>query len=76
MNWYNVPDSYNDMLSEKSTWKRDGNDVVFNSRNGFYLYEGKINTNNENLTIEGGFKTGYSKPLKTYPRGDFFMTKQ
>ena len=57
VSWYNVPDSYNKMLSEKSTWKRDGDDVIFNSNSGRYLYEGKIDTNNG--TITGRYKTGH-----------------
>jgi len=76
VSWYNIPDSYNSVLSEKSTWKRNGNDVVFNSNSGYYLYEGKINTNNETLTIAGRYKTGYTKPKKTYPEGNFSMVKQ
>jgi len=74
--WYNIPDSYNSMLSEKSTWKRVGNNVVFNSKNGFYFYEGEINITGENATIEGKYKTGYKRPLKSNPVGNFIMTKQ
>ena len=64
------------MLSEKSTWKREGNDVVFNSNSGRYLYEGKIDTNNE--TIAGRYKHGTTKKylLQSYPEGDFSMVKQ
>jgi len=75
LSWYNIPDRYNSVLSEKSTWKRDGYDVVFNSRNGFYLYGGKIDTNNG--TIAGKYKTGVSNSYLinkgTYPEGDFSM---
>jgi len=76
MSWYNVPDSFNKMLSDKSTWKRDGFDVVFNSNSGHYLYEGKIDTSNG--TITGRYKTGTTKKylLQTYPEGDFSMVKQ
>jgi len=76
MSWYNIPDSYNKMLSEKSTWKRDGDDVIFNSGSGRYLYEGKIDTNNG--TIVGRYKTGTTKKnlSQSYPEGSFSMTKQ
>jgi hypothetical protein len=74
--WYNT-DSFNKILSEASTWKRDSNDVVFNAYNGYYLYEGKIDTSKETPTITGRYKTGHSGPLlKTYPTGDFIMTKE
>jgi hypothetical protein len=74
VSWYNVPDSYNKMLSEKSTWKRDGDDVTMNSNSGHYLYEGKIDTNNG--TIVGRFKTGTTKKnlIQSYPQGDFSMS--
>jgi hypothetical protein len=75
MSWYNIPDSYNKMLSEKSTWKRDGNDVIFNSNNGRYLYEGKIDTTNG--TIAGIYKHGTTKRTlsQSFPEGNFSMVK-
>jgi hypothetical protein len=75
VSWFNVPDSYNRMLSEKSTWKREGGDVVFNSGSGRYLYEGKIDNNNG--TIAGRYKTGTTKRnlSQSYPEGDFIMVK-
>jgi hypothetical protein len=73
--WYNA-ENLNNVLSEASTWQRNGNDIVFNSRNGYYLYEGKIDTGNETPTVTGKYKTGYTKPLKSNPIGDFTMTKQ
>jgi len=78
--WYNVPESYNSMLSENSTWERNGNDVIFNSGNGHYLYEGKLDSSGETPTIAGRYKSGYNAgyvmATKTYPEGDFTMTKQ
>jgi len=77
VSWYNIPDSYNAVLSEKSTWKREGDDVVFNSGNGYYLYEGKIDTNNG--TITGSYKTYMSSPYlinnSPYPLKGFSMVK-
>jgi hypothetical protein len=75
VSWYNVPESYNSMLSEKSTWKRDGDDVVFNSNNGRYLYEGKIDINNG--TIVGRYKHGTTKKhlSQAFPEFDFIMAK-
>jgi hypothetical protein len=72
--WYNA-DRLNSMLSEASTWKRDGSNIIFNSNNGFYLYEGRITGSNETPTITGRYKTGYTKPQKSNPTGDFIMTK-
>jgi len=78
VSWYNIPDSYNRMLSEKSTWQREGDDVVFNSNNGRYLYEGKIDTNDG--TILGRYKTyvpsSYLINKSPYPEGNFSMVKQ
>jgi hypothetical protein len=75
VSWYNIPERYNSILSEKSTWERVGDDVIFNSRNGFYLYEGKIDTNAG--TIAGRYKTGFSNNYlinkSPYPEGDFSM---
>ena len=76
MSWYNIPDSYNAFLSENSTWERSGNDLIFNARDGFYLYEGRINNFNEEFSVVGRYKTGYARPIKTHPTGDFNMTKQ
>ena len=76
MSWYNIPDIYNVFLSENSTWERSGNDLIFNARDGFYLYEGRINYLNEEFSVVGRYKTGYSRPIKSYPTGDFIMTKQ
>jgi hypothetical protein len=73
--WCNA-DILNNILSEASTWKRDGNDIVFNSNSGFYFYDGKIDTSNETLIVTGKYKTGYSKPIKSNPTGDFIMTQQ
>ena len=68
LSWYNIPDSYNGVISEKSTWEKNGNDLVFNVSNGFFLYEGKINVINGEMTIAWRYKT----PLK---QGDFEMRK-
>jgi hypothetical protein len=75
VSWYNIPESYNQLLSEKSTWKRDGDDVVFNSGSGRYLYEGKIDTNNG--TIVGRYKTGTSKShlSQSFPEFNFSMVR-
>jgi len=76
VSWYNIPESYNAMLSENSTWERNGNDLVFNAKNGFYLYEGKIGIINGKNSITGRYKTGYKKPVRTNPLGDFLMMEQ
>ena len=76
--WYNLPRQFNASLSEKSTWERTGNNVVFNARNGFYLYEGRITiVEDDKNTAAGRYKTGYDKRvLKSNPSGDFSMTEQ
>ena len=77
LSWYNIPDSFNGVISEKSTWERKGNDLVFNAHNSFRLYEGEINETDEDMTVVGRYKTGYSwrSGLKSYPSGDFMMKK-
>jgi hypothetical protein len=72
LSWYNIPDNYNGFISEKSTWERNSNDLVFNARNGFYLYEGKINGDS---AIVGRYKTGYDPRFESQPVGDFTMKK-
>ena len=76
VSWYNIPDRYNAILSENSTWERSGDDLIFNASNGFYLYEGKINFMDGQKTINGRYKTGYTKPIKSHPTGDFSMIEQ
>ena len=74
MSWYTIPDNYNTPLSENSTWERIGNTVIFNARNGFYLYEGIIRIIDEKGTVTGRYKTGYDRRvLKSHPQGDFSM---
>jgi hypothetical protein len=77
LSWYNIPDSYNGVISEKSTWERKGYDLVFNAHNSFRLYEGEINETEEDMTVVGRFKTGYARRsgIKSYPSGDFMMKR-
>jgi len=77
LSWYNIPDSYNDIISEKSTWERNGNDLVFNAHNSFRLYEGEINETDEDMTVVGRYKTGFPRRAgqQNYPSGDFMMKK-
>ena len=77
LSWYNIPDSYNGVISEKSTWERNGNDLVFNAHNSFRLYEGEIYATDAGITVVGRYKTGYSwdSGLKNYPSGDFMMKR-
>ena len=76
VSWYNIPERYNAILSEKSTWERNGDDLVFNSSNGYYLYEGKISIIDGQNTVAGQYKTGYRRPLRSHPVGNFSMIKQ
>ena len=76
VSWYNIPDLFNSSLSKISTWERKGNNVVFNAYDGFYLYEGRIETTVEGRRITGRYKTGYEPPIKSHPSGDFVMIEQ
>jgi len=83
VSWYNLPDSYNGPFSEKSTWERIGDDVIFNANRNVYLYEGKLSTVDGKLSITGQYKrrskTGYvsaSSAYKISQIGDFIMTEQ
>jgi hypothetical protein len=77
LSWYNIPDSYNGVISEKSTWERKGYDLFFNARDGFYLYEGHISAIDEDKKVVGRYKTGFPRlsKSKTNPSGDFVMTR-